>query len=255
MQVKITGDLYMSHKIILIGIVPASIIISFLIHWLTLLKLKTPDARLPFCRGAYLAMSFQLVLYAWVLFGVFAVQHQLWFMIPLGMTFSFMGDIFNLQFPQIKKKILEPLFFGIISFMIAQACYITALLGFLPLHKLIDKGYLYPLLILLLVVPAILFRLRVYNPDRPKNIMMGAFIYGFILGGMSAITISGAIALGGYWVIVAAGALFFLLSDAVMGETTIYGRHPAFEFQVPWMTYLIAQGLIIMGTALYLLKG
>ena len=244
----------MSNKIIFIGILPATIIVSFFVHWLTLVKYKTPDERLPFCRGAYLSMSLQLVLYAWILFGIFGVQNKVWFMIPLGMTFSFLGDIFNLQFQKIKERISEPLFGGIISFMIAQICYITALLDLLPLGKLIDKGYLYPLLIMLLVVPAILFRFRVYNPERPKNIMIGAFIYGFILGSMSAIAISAAIALGGTWYIVAAGALFFLLSDAIMGETTVYGRHPSFEYQVPWVTYLIAQGLIIMGTALNVIK-
>jgi hypothetical protein len=57
-------------------------------------------------------------------------------------------------------------------------------------------------------------------------------------------------AAGGAWIIVAVGAGMFLLSDAIMGQTTIRGRHPRTEFQVPWLTYLAAQGLIIACTAL-----
>lgn len=79
--------------------------------------------------------------------------------------------------------------------------------------------------------------------------MLGGFLYGFALGTMTAIALSAAVTRGGSWIPVAAGALFFLLSDAVMGETTLHGRHPRHEYQVPWGTYLAAQGLILAGTA------
>jgi hypothetical protein len=35
-----------------------------------------------------------------------------------------------------------------------------------------------------------------------------------------------------------------------MGSTTMKGVHPRSEFQIPWFTYLLAQGLIITGFAL-----
>jgi hypothetical protein len=133
--------------------------------------------------------------------------------------------------------------------MAAQVCYIAAFLLMVPASGLARDGYLIPLLAALIIVPAILFKFRVYNPDRPKRIMIGAFVYGFILGAMAAIALSAAFAHGGLWYFPALGAVFFLLSDAVMGETTVHGRHPVFEFQVPWVTYLIAQGLIIFGFA------
>ncbi len=241
----------MNSTILLMALVPVTVVMSFFIHWLTVLRLKTPEERLPFCRGAYLAMSFQLVLYAWIVFMFFG-DSPARFLIPLGISFSFIGDIFNLQFPGIKKKIDEPLFGGILSFIAAQIFYIWAFVGMVPVSELITGGYLYYFLAALIVFPAVVFRLRVYNPERPKKIMYGALVYGFILGAMTAVALSAAITRGGFWFAVSAGALFFLLSDAVMGETTIYGRHPSFEYQVPWVTYLIAQGFIVFGTGAFL---
>ena len=238
-----------TQKIMLLSLLPIIVAISFLVHWLTIRHIEKPEERLPFCRGAYLAMSFQLVLFSWIVFTAFREGMGLFFLMPLGMTLSFAGDFFNLQFPSVKKKTGEPVFWGIVCFALAQVCYIAAFLSMLPMGDLRSNGYLVPILAALILVPAITFRLRVYNPARPKSIMRGAFLYGFILGAMAAITFSAALARGGYWYITAAGAAFFLLSDAVMGETTIHGRHPRFEYQVPWLTYIIAQGLILFGTA------
>lgn len=238
-----------TQKILLLSLIPVTVSISFLVHWLTIRHIQNPEERLPFCRGAYLAMSFQLVLYSWIVFTMFRAGMGLFFLMPLGMTLSFAGDFFNLQFPSVKKKTGEPVFWGIVSFALAQVCYIAAFLSVLPAGELVSGGYLVPVLAALIILPAIAFRLRVYNPSRPKSIMGGAFFYGFILGAMAAVTFSAALARGGYWYVTAAGAAFFLLSDAVMGETTIHGRHPRFEYQVPWFTYIVAQGLILFGTA------
>ncbi len=144
----------------------------------------------------------------------------------------------------------QPLFFGILSFAVAQVCYIGAFLTLVPVRTLVDDGAFVPILAALVIVPAVLFRFGVYDRQRPKTVMLGAFFYGFILGAMAAVALAAAIADGGAWIVVAIGAGFFLLSDAVMGQTTIRGKHPRTEFQIPWLTYLIAQGLIIAGVFL-----
>lgn len=239
----------MEQNILLLALAPALVLFSFLAHWLTLAKIDTAEKRLPYCRGAYLAFSIQLSLYGWIVFSAFGPAGIASVLLPLGMSFSSLGDLFNLQFGPISRRVGQPVFYGIMSFMAAQLCYIGAFAAMVPLSELASDGHLYPLLAALIVVPAILFKFRVYNPSRPKSIMAGAFVYGFILGAMAAIALSAAYVKGGYWYVVAAGALFFLLSDARMGETTIYGRHPRSEFQIPWITYLAAQGLILFGAA------
>mgnify|MGYP000879927370 CR=1 FL=1 len=231
----------------LLALIPAAVAAAFLLHWLTLRPLKTAEERLPSCRGAYLGLSLQLVMLAWYLAG--SRPGSVSILIALGVSFSFLGDFFNLQFPSVKKALGEPVFYGILSFIPAQVCYISAYLTLLPWGEYTAAGWFYPLLLAFLIVPAVVFRLRVYNPQRPRRIMAGAFVYGFFLSTMGALAISAAFLRGGYWYAVAGGGVFFLLSDAVMGETTIYGRHPVFEYQIPWFTYLVAQGLIVFGTA------
>ncbi len=198
----------MEQKIALLALAPALVLFSFFAHWLTLVKFDTAEKRLPYCRGAYLAFSVQLSLYAWIVFTAFGTAGAASVLLPLGMSFSSLGDIFNLQFGPIARRVGEPLFYGILSFMAAQACYIGAFVTMVPLSELASEGYLYPLITALIVVPAILFKLRVYNPLRPKSIMGGAFVYGFILGAMAAIALSAAFVRGGYWYAVAAGAVF-----------------------------------------------
>jgi hypothetical protein len=233
--------------VVLTLLVPVALVVAFLVHWMTIAGVPTAAERLPLCRGAYLGASMQLVVYAWVLFALGAGHGAATVFVPLGMSFSFLGDFFNLQFPVLSRRVREPLFLGILSFAAAQLCYILAIFYLVPLQMLVRDGALVPILAALVVVPAILFFFGVYDRTRPKSVMFGAFFYGFILGAMAALAVSAAIAFGGAWIFVAAGAGMFLLSDAIMGQTTIRGRHPRTEFQVPWLTYLAAQGLIIGG--------
>lgn len=233
------------------AIPPAAVVLSFLVHWATLARVASAEERLPLCRGAYLAFSVQLALFAWALNWALAGadRHPALLLTALGMTLSLGGDFFNLQFPAVRRRLGEPLLFGVFCFAAAQACYIGAFLSKAPFEDLVARGYLLPLLAAFVLAPAFLFRFRVYDPARPKALMFAALGYGFVLGSMAAVAVAAAVAFGGAWILVAAGALSFLLSDAVMGETTIRGRHPKTEFQIPWLAYLAAQGLILLGFA------
>lgn len=245
----------MNFSTIALTLVPGAVIAAFAIHWAGLRNVDSAAERLFHCRGIYFGMSTLLVAYAWTLFalraagsGAAAVRGSI--LVALGMTVSMVGDFFNLQFPSVAKKVKEPLFFGILSFAVAQICYIAGFLSLAPLDGLIRDGGLFIVLAILVIVPAVLFRFGVWDPNRPRSVMLGAFGYGFILGAMAAVALSAAIAYGGAWIVVAIGAGFFLLSDAIMGQTTIKGIHPKTEFQIPWITYLAAQGLIILGAYL-----
>ncbi len=235
-----------------LAILPAGAVLGFLLHWLTIRGIDTAEGRLPYCRGAYLAFSAQLLLFAWANHFLAGAGRPAAILIPLGMTCSFAGDFFNLQFPIVRSRFREPVFLGILCFAAAQILYISSFLSSIPFRELAEKGRLVPLLFVLLLAPALIFRLRVYKAGRPKSLMLGGFLYGFALGAMTAVALSAALARAGGWVLVAAGAVFFLLSDAVMGETTLHGMHPKYEYQIPWGTYLIAQGLILTGTAVVL---
>ena len=153
-------------RFILMAMVPAGILAGFVVHWITLIRVDTAGERLQLSRGAYLGMSVQLVLLAWVSALFLNGGSTSVLLVAVGMTLSFGGDFFNLQFEGTRTRVGEPLFFGIIFFAAAQLCYGAAFLYAVPLSSLIADGYFMPLLAVLVVVPAVLFRLRVYDPGQ-----------------------------------------------------------------------------------------
>ncbi|TGL62649.1 hypothetical protein EHQ62_15155 [Leptospira jelokensis] len=225
--------------------IPFAIVSAFCIHWFTISNEENPETRLQISRGVYLGFSFQVLVFAWLLFQMGHAK----FVYPLyAITFSMLGDWFNLQFPLTKKYMKDPVLGGIFSFAIAQVFFILALHQLITWNELYSGIQPYLITIVLLVLPALIFYFRVYNKERSKWVMASAFIYGLVLCFFVSLCINAYFLYGGVWIYLAIGALFFLLSDAVMGETTINGtRHPKWEFQVPWVTYLIAQNLLLIG--------
>lgn len=234
----------MTYYAVLLSI-PLAVVSAFLIHWVTLRPVTTGKARLEISRGVYLGFSIQIFIFAVLLFYMGSSV----LLAPLfAVGFSFVGDWFNLQFPIAVKNDGEPLIGGILGFAMAQLFYISAFFQ-LTSWNLVYYGYIpYLISALFLVIPSVIFYFRVYNPSRPKTIMVFALIYGLVLCFFVSLTVNAYLVFGGYWIYLMLGGLIFLVSDAVMGETTIHGgRHPVWEFQVPWLTYLIAQSLLLIG--------
>ncbi|TGM26208.1 hypothetical protein EHQ82_04525 [Leptospira selangorensis] len=229
----------------ILAAIPVAIVSAFCIHWFTISEEPNPNKRLEISRGIYLGFSFQVLVFAWLLFQLGHVR----FAYPLyAVAFSMLGDWFNLQFSLAKKYMKDPVLGGIFSFAIAQVCFIFAFRQLISWEEIFQG--VRPVLIttVFLVLPAFIFYFRVYNPDRSKWVMASAFVYGLVLCFFVSLCINAYLLYGGSWLYLAIGAGFFLLSDAVMGETTINGtRHPKWEFQVPWITYLIAQCFLLVG--------
>lgn len=234
-------------KLLILSVLPVSVALAFVIHWVSIRELRSAAERLVISRGAYIGFSFQLLVYAWVL-SIIPNRSQSLPFVSLAMTFSFLGDFCNLQFPLARRLVKEPLYPGIGAFAAAQIFYLCAFFQVITWDSVFPAAVHYAILGLFLLVPAVIFYFRVFNRDRPRALMISAFLYGVLLCFLVALYVNAALVIGGYWWVVAAGGIIFLLSDAQMGETTIHGgRHPASEYQIPWFTYLVAQGLLIFG--------
>ncbi len=225
--------------------IPIAVISAFLIHWFTIRVIPTSKTRLEISRGVYLGFSFQLLIFAMLLFFL----GRSVFLAPVfAVIFSFVGDWFNLQFPIAQKNNGEPIIGGIAGFMMTQFFYISGVFQLIPISSIYTGVVSYFVTTALLILPGVIFYFRVYNPKRPKPIMIFAFVYGLILCFFVSITVNAFIEFGGYWILLMLGGIFFLVSDAFMGETTIHGeRHPTWEYQIPWLTYLIAQSFLLVG--------
>jgi len=223
----------------------------FIIHWISLLPITDPQHRLEKSRALYLVLSSVLAASAAILYLRPDGELLLTPLIPLGCVFALAGDWFNLQYPAAKKITRgEPVFGGIVSFCLTQICFLAAFKTHagpvIEAHRLVFLA----LMLLFLLLPLLVFILRVFRKGMPKRILMGSLVYGSLLGAMAATAVFSALFVRGPWLMIAVGALLYLFSDARMGMTTLHGYHPPNEFQIPWLTYLAGQALILNGFAL-----
>jgi hypothetical protein len=240
--------------IVTLAFVPVLVVFAFSVHWGSVASLHSSAERLPACRITYFGFSFLMNSFAWLLFVMYGTRAPLAFLLPLGATFACAGDFYNLQFETARHSLrCESVFGGILFFILTQVSYAAAFLARVPLQDLVRRGFFVPVLISIVALCAAFYILRVWSPSRPRKVMLAAGAYALTLAFMTSVAVSAAIAARGSWLFVALGAASFVVSDGMMGETTIHGRHPASEFQVPWLAYLIAQALIPYGYALTLL--
>ncbi len=244
----------MNSMIVTLAFVPVLVVFAFSVHWGSVASLHSSAERLPACRMAYFGFSFLMNSFAWLLFVMYGTREPLAFLLPLGATFACAGDFYNLQFETARHSLrCESVFGGILFFILTQVSYSAAFLARVPLQDLVARGFIVPVVVIIGALCVAFFILRVWSPSRPRKIMVAAAAYALSLGFMTSVAVSAAFASRGPWILVALGAASFVISDGMMGETTIHGRHPASEFQVPWLAYLIAQALIPYGYALALL--
>jgi hypothetical protein len=241
----------MAGQFVLLGLVPVLVLVVFLIHWRVIAGVRDPAVRLSRSRFLYLALSLVMLSFAWVLFILLELDVPRGYLVPVGASFALIGDFFNLQFrPAQRITGNEPVFGGILAFCLTQICYILAFVSMVDISILVVSGVFMPLVVVLLLVPCAVFVLRVYHPTLSARMIVASLVYGCLLGLMATFALCGALLNGGSWILIAAGAFLYMLSDARMGSTTVHGRHPPSEFQIPWFTYLFAQALILCGFAL-----
>lgn len=244
----------MPDMITMLAFVPVMVVFAFSVHWGSVAALHSSAERLPACRFAYLGYSFLMLSFSWLLWIIYGSRAGLAFLMPLGAAFAFGGDFYNLQFEVARHTAREEsVFGGILFFTLTQGAYSAALLARKPLAGLVGSVLFIPVASATVVALVAFFALRVWNPARPRRIMIAAFAYGLVLAFMASVAITAAIVTRERgWILIALGAASFVFSDLAMGGTTIRGRHPVSEFQVPWFAYLIAQGSIQYGYALIL---
>jgi len=241
----------MEHGLLFSGCAAFCVLFVFAIHWIYMLPVKDSALRLKKSRILYLSLSAVLVVSSFVLAAAAGTGPHTSFLIPAGCVFALVGDWCNLQFPLAQRITRnEPVFGGIVSFCITQICFLLAFRE--RVSALIDsrQGVFLVLLLFFLTLPLIVFITRVFTKGMSRRILLGSLLYGTLLGAMAATAVCAALFIRGPWLLIASGAVLYLVSDARLGMTTLHGYHPPNEFQIPWITYLAAQALIINGFGL-----
>ncbi len=164
-------------------------------------------------------------------------------LILVGMTLSFVGDLFMARVIQVPNRLLA----GMIAFGLGHLIYAAAFVQMLRHLRQPLGGALVSLLISGTFVTAC-WHTQVRKPRGSRVLNVGSLVYSWLIGSMVALTFYLAI-LDARFCTLAVGALLFLVSDLVLGNWVIRGHVWKSVNDVVWATYIIGQLLIVYSIA------
>lgn len=195
-----------------------------------------------------LTSSLTLVIIAWIWFisqrGTDIEQLALW--LAIGMTLSFLGDIFMADILPLQPYVL----YGILAFGVGHIAYI---IGFSNIGLQLDSNFPnFVVLIIWWLIGIVGWFFLVFWKTKREFLHYAALPYALLLA--STVGVATTIALGSpAFVIIAIGAALFLLSDLILAAELFSNLHFKLIGDVIWLTYGTGQMLIICGLILYTL--
>ncbi|MCS6844874.1 MAG: lysoplasmalogenase [Caldilineales bacterium] len=229
---------------------PASLLAVLLwVVWAALLTLGLvlgqPDAerrtRLPL--GVRMGLSVTLVAaaaVAWLRGAAGSSLEPYAFFLLLGMAFGLLGDLFM-------ARLIVPapnhVIFGILAFGVGHLWYIAA---FGQARQVLapEAGVAWPVVGLYLAAAVGLWWAFVREPAQGAVLNVGTLGYSLLLSGMAAAAASLALAVPVLWP-AALGGVFFMASDLILGAEIMRGRYFPGIGDAVWITYTVAQMLIV----------
>jgi hypothetical protein len=194
--------------------------------------------------------SFSLVVFAWVLWVcVYQTHHRnLVFWLAVGMTFGCLGDVFMAQLLPLKDYVLD----GMGAFGMGHIAYIIGVLSAQSTYGLDNPLQLLISLILWGVIGRSLWYVMVYRGSEQTILHWVALPYALLLSSTAGVAMGLALQ-DVHFVLMAIGAVLFLLSDLILATELFNGARWAYIGDVVWLTYSPGQMLIVAGLFLSLL--
>jgi hypothetical protein len=161
-----------------------------------------------------------------------------------GMASSFLGDLIMAQLLPLPQHVL----FGMGTFGVAHVLYIGGYLRMGGVLGLQSGAARAAGLAILLVLAVVLWWTLIRSPQTSAVLSYGSLGYALLLAAMAGLAVSLA------WqetrfVLLALGALVFLVSDVFLGHRLFQGGTFLLVGDLVWMTYIVGQLLIVFSTA------
>lgn len=189
--------------------------------------------------------SLLLAASAWLLY--LAGDRSLWpLAVAVGMSLSYLADLIMAEVIKLPSNVLG----GMLAFGLAHCAYIvgmrsgSAALGLPGLPQAIGVA-------LLIGVALAYWRLAVDTPRAPMALRLGALGYLALLSGTAGVAAGMAFAAPQLWPL-AAGALLFFISDAILGNQIFREHNWPYVGDVVWLTYIVGQAGIVWGSSVVL---
>jgi hypothetical protein len=180
--------------------------------------------------------------------GSAARAYALW--VACGMSLSFVADLIMAEMIRLPNRVLG----GMAVFGLAHLAYLAGMAG---LNRALALGALAPMLLwggAFLAAAVIFWRLAVDTPAAPRPLRAGALGYLVLLAAMTGAAWGIAAQAPGLWML-AAGALLFFVSDAILGNQIFRKHNWPGVGDVVWTTYIAGQAGIVWSIYPALLLG
>lgn len=238
------------------------LLLALLIVWAGLLAgglaLGRPDAqrrnRLPLPLRMALSLTLLAAALVWWQAGAAGTalsRYGLW--IAAGMAFGLLGDIFmaGLIVPKPRHVI-----FGILAFGAGHVFYILAFRQAAAVLGLNSGPVWLWSLTIYLAAAALLWAWLVRTPGRGPALTYGTLGYSLLLAVMAGSAAALAVQNTAF-LLLAVGGLLFIVSDLILGSELMRRTHFPFIGDAIWITYSVAQMLIVYSSAaaLHVLPG
>lgn len=161
-----------------------------------------------------------------------------------GMAFSFLGDLIMAQLLPLPQYVL----FGMGAFGVAHVLYISGYLRLGSVLGLQDGRARVTGLAVLLVLAVVLWWTLIRSPQTDAVLNYGSLGYALLLAAMAGLAVSLALQEPRF-VLLALGAVLFLISDVFLGHRLFQGGTFLLVGDLVWMTYIVGQLLIVFSTA------
>ncbi len=189
-----------------------------------------------------MASSFTLVVVAWANYWLnrATLDALFGFLIALGMTLGFIGDLFMARLIPVKDYVIG----GIGAFGLGHIAYIAALLHFGNQHGLDAPGARWGGWIAWLIVGVVSWYLVVLRGHKATLLHKLALPYALLLASTAGVA-TGLALQAPLFARLAVGAALFLISDLILAARLFNDAHFPLIDDVVWLTYGPAQLLIV----------
>jgi YhhN-like protein len=189
-----------------------------------------------------MASSLTLVILAWitVLFARPAEASRYTWLIALGMSLGFVGDLFMAHLIRIK----QPEMGGIAAFGLGHIAYILAFWKIGNKLYLTQAGVREAALAVWLLIGLAGWYIAVFRGQKPSALNFAALPYALLLSTTTGFATALAVQNSSF-IPLAIGCTLFLLSDLIVAAHLFRGAHFYLIDDVVWLTYGPAQMLIV----------
>lgn len=154
----------------------------------------------------------------------------------IGMIFCFAGDLAMASIIKLPSNFIG----GVLLFSIAHILFIN---GFNKTAKFNGLSLLTPRLLIGLITYPVLtsfsWWIFIYNPQKVL-LSFGALVYGLLISLTAAFALNLYFTLGKSYLLAAIGSVLFIISDCIIGMTSIRGAIIPHSITLIWFTYIMS---------------